>query len=89
MDQLHDTRAHFERVSIPAHVRDKYKILMAAREFAFVSGRTRRLFPRVRFHFWTAKETLYLYPFSVVQTSTQSIKTKRQSAPKELILSDL
>ena len=43
---------HFERVSVPAHVRDKYKILMADRELAFVSGRTRRLFPRVRFHFW-------------------------------------
>ena len=25
---------------------------MADRELAFVSGRTRRLFPRVRFHFW-------------------------------------
>ena len=43
---------HFERVSVPAHVRDKYKILMADREFPVVSGRTRRLFPRVRFQFW-------------------------------------
>ena len=43
---------HFGRVSVPAHVRDKYKILMADRELAFVSGRARRLFPRVRFHFW-------------------------------------
>ena len=43
---------HFERVSVSAHVRDKYKILMADCEFAVVSGRTRRLFPRVRFHFW-------------------------------------
>ena len=25
---------------------------MADRELAFVSGRARRLFPRVRFHFW-------------------------------------
>ena len=43
---------HFERVSVPAHVRDKYKILMADREFAVVSGHTRRLFARVCFHFW-------------------------------------
>ena len=43
---------HFERVSVPAHVRDKYKILMADREFAVVSGHTGRLFPRVCFHFW-------------------------------------
>ena len=34
---------HFERVSVPAHVRDKYKILMADREFPVVSGHTRRL----------------------------------------------
>ena len=33
-------------------MRYKYKILMADREFAVVSGHTRRLFPRVRFHFW-------------------------------------
>ena len=43
---------HFGLVSVPAYVRDKYKILMADRELAFVSGRARRLFPRVRFHFW-------------------------------------
>ena len=43
---------HFGRVSVPAHVHDKYKVLMADRELAFVSGRARRLFPRVRFHFW-------------------------------------
>ena len=43
---------HFERVSVPAHVPDKYNILMADREFAVVSGHTRRLFPRVCCHFW-------------------------------------
>ena len=32
--------------------RDKHKILMADRELPFVSGRARRLFPRVHFHFW-------------------------------------
>ena len=42
----------FERVSVPAHVRDTYKIKMADCELAVVSGRTRRLFPRVRFYFW-------------------------------------
>ena len=47
---------NFEWVSKPADVRDKYKILMPVvmvdRELAFVSGRTRRLFPRVRLQFW-------------------------------------
>ena len=74
---------HFERVSLPAHVRDKYKILMADREFAVVSGRSRRLFPQSSsLSFLAAKKTLYLHPFSVVRISTQLIKTKQQSAPK-------
>ena len=50
---------HFERVSVPAHVRDKYKILMADRELEFISGCTRRLFPRVRFHFWPQRRLIF------------------------------
>ena len=56
MDQLHDTRAPFwtgvGTGSRARQVQDDVKILMADREFAVVSGRSRRLFPRVRFHFW-------------------------------------
>ena len=82
MDRLHDTRAPFW-TGIGTGAR--------ARPVQAPNGRLRVSFcfwpyketlPSSSLSFLAAKETLYLYPFSVVQTSTQSIKKKEQSAPK-------
>ena len=82
---------HFERVLVPAHVRDKYKILMADREFAVVSGHTRRLFPPVRFHFWPQRRhhtgILFLSCKLPRNRSRQnSREPKRQTSVSSLLL---
>ena len=62
-----------------------YKILMPSNggsRVSFCFWPHKETLPSSSLSFLAAKETLYLYPFSVVQTSTQSIKTKQQSAPK-------
>ena len=82
---------HFERVSVPAHVRDKYRILMADREFAVVSGHTRRLFPRVCFHFWPQRRhhTCILFLSCKLprnRSRQNSREPKRQTSVSSLLL---
>ena len=60
---------HFERISVSAHVRDKYKIQMADLELAFFPGRTRRLFPQVRFHFIFQDEVMVSFDVKSLFTS--------------------
>ena len=79
---------HFGRVSVPVHMRDKYKILMADREFAVVSGHTRRLFPRVHFQFWPQRRHytgILFLPFKLPRGRSRQ-KGKSQNAKRQFLL---
>ena len=82
MDRLHDTRAPFlTGIAIDARVRQVQDPNGGSRvRFCFWPHRETLL--SWSLSFLAAKETLYLYHFSVVQFSTQSIKTKQLGTPK-------
>ena len=82
MDRLHDTRAPFwTGIGTGSRARQVQDPNGGSRvSFRFWSHK--KTIPSSSLSFLAAKKTLYLYPFSVVRTSTQSIKTKQQSAPK-------
>ena len=79
---------HFERVSVPAHVCDKHKILMADREFAFVSGQTRRL--SVEFAFISGRKGDAIPVSLFCRANFHAVdQDKSAERAKEVILSDL
>ena len=79
MDRLHDTRAPFwTGIGTGSRARQVQDPNGGSRvSFRFWSHK--KTIPSSSLSFLAAKKTLYLYPFSVVWTSTQSIKTKQQT----------
>ena len=82
MDRLHDTRAPFwTGIGTGSRARQVQDPNGGSR-VSFRFWPRKKTIPSSSLSFLAAKKTLYLYPFSVVRTSAQSIKTKQQSAPK-------
>ena len=82
MDQLHDTRAPFwTGIGTGSRARQVQDPNGGSR-VSFRFWPRKKTIPSSSLSFLAAKKTLYLYPFSVVRTSAQWIKTKQKSAPK-------
>ena len=82
MDRLHDTRAPFWTGFGTGSRARQVQDPNGGSRVSFRFWSHKKTIPSSSLSFLAAKKTLYLYPFSVVRTSTQSIKTKQQSVPK-------